>query len=304
MIERTKINPKIISIILKPQTISDFNSVLPNLFTFFKQRKRQIQFLESEESRLKKIFRHIPSEIKLINEKNLHVSSDLIITLGGDGTFIGVARTCTKSSPPILGVNMGRLGFITEFSKSEFFEGLNQVFQSKISLQKINLFKVEIFSKGTSLSKNFFLNDAVFNKNDIRRMIRLSVETQDEHIFDLSGDGLIVSSPIGSTAYSLAAGGPIMHPSNNAMILTPICPHGLTHRPLVINDKEKLIVKNPHQKEELSLTLDGQALFSMKSKQWVEITKSRNHYFNMVKNLERSYFCTLKEKFTHGKRFT
>ena len=300
MPDKTKINPKNISIILKPKIISDFSSVLPNVLTFLKQRKKNIQFLKSEENRLNKIFRQIPPEIKLINPKDLHPLSDLIITLGGDGTFIGVARECNKKAPPILGVNMGRLGFITEFSKSEFFDCLNQVFKSKAILEKINLFKIEIFSKeNKSLEKSFFINDAVFNKNDIRRLIHISVETQKEHIFDLSGDGLIVSTPIGSTAYSLAAGGPIVHPSNKTMILTPICPHILTYRSIVISDKEKLIIRNPHLKEELNLTLDGQALFSLKPKHRVEISKSQSRYFNIIKNQNRSYFSTLKDKLVH-----
>ncbi len=298
---KEKIKTENISIVLKPKETPEFNSVLPNLFNFFKRRKKCIQFLNTEEDRLKKIFRRLPNEIGFIQEKELHISSDLIITLGGDGTFIGVARKCTKNSPPILAVNMGKLGFITEFSKSEFFDILNLVIQSKVVFQKINLFKIEIFSKATALAKDFFLNDAVFNKNDIRRLINLSVETENDHIFDLSGDGLIVSSPIGSTAYSLAAGGPIVHPSNKALILTPICPHGLNHRPLVINDSEKVIVKNPHQKEELNLTLDGQALLCVRPKQFVEITKSSTHCFKIIKNPNRSYFSALKEKLTHGR---
>ena len=298
---KEKIKLENISVILKPKETPDFNNVLPNLFNFFKQRKKCVQFLDSEENRLKKIFRRLPSEIKLIQKKELHTSSDIIISLGGDGTFIGIARKCTKNSPPILGVNMGRLGFITEFSKSEFFDSLGSILQSKLELQKIHLFKVEIFSKNTSLAKDYFLNDAVFNKNDIRRLINLSVETDNEHIFDLPGDGLIISGPIGSTAYSLAAGGPIIHPDNKALILTPICPHSLNHRPLVINDNKKVIVKNPHQKEELNLTLDGQALLSVRPKQFVKITKSSTHYFKMVKNPNRSYFSTLREKLTHGR---
>ena len=257
----------------------------PTFSIFLKRRKKCVQFLVSEKDRLKKIFRRIPLEIKLIQKKELHTLSDIIISLGGDGTFIGIARKCTKSSPPILGVNMGKLGFITEFSKSEFFDSLGSILQSKLELQKIHLFKVEIFSKNASIAKDYFLNDAVFNKNDIRRLINLSVETENEHIFDLPGDGLIVSGPIGSTAYSLAAGGPIIHPDNKALILTPICPHSLNHRPLVINDNKKVIVKNPHQEEELNLTLDGQALLSVRAK---TICQNHQKFYALFQNGQKS----------------
>ena len=302
MSKEVKLSPKIISIVLKPKVISDFSSVLPNLVSWLHKRKKQVCFLSEEEQRILKIFKTQPKGVKFIDEKELHTNSDLIITMGGDGTLIGVARKAKKSTAPVFGVNMGRLGFITEFSKAEFFEYLTMVLEKKVELTKINLYKAEVLRTNGELDEGYFLNDGVISKNDISRMLSINVENETESIYSLSGDGLIVSSPIGSTAYSLAAGGPIIQPNVNAITLTPICPHSLTHRPLVISDKEKIIIKVPKGQENLSLTLDGQQLFSLNSKDIVTIRKSTTRYIHLVKNPERTYFHTLKEKFTHGRR--
>ena len=133
-------------------------------------------------------------------------------------------------------------------------------------------------------------------------MFKIDVECNEEHMYELSGDGLIISSPIGSTAYSLAAGGPIVHPSVNGIILTPICPHGLTHRPLVIPDSQTIELIVPKKEQELMLTLDGQSVHSLESLDRVRITKNKNRYINLIKNPDRAYFQTLKEKFTYGRR--
>src|SRR5690606_1398875 len=125
---------------------------------------------------------------------------------------------------------------------------------------------------------------------------------QDEHIYDLSGDGLIISSPIGSTAYSLAAGGPIIHPQVGALVLTPICAHSLTHRPIVVPDDMRITVKSRDKDEAIHLTLDGQQLLDINPYQVIKISKSKARYVKLVQNSERTFFHTLKVKFTHGRR--
>lgn len=291
-----------ITIVLKPRLITEFSAVLPNLCSWFSRRKIQVQFLVRDQDRVKKIFKTIPKNVSFIDDDKYHNFSDMIMTLGGDGTLIGVCRQATKHSPPIFGVNMGRLGFITEFSKAEFFEELDSVITGQLKTVKVQLYKVEIIEKNKVVQSAFFLNDAVFNKHHISRMIWLTVENQDEHIYDLSGDGLIISSPIGSTAYSLAAGGPIIHPQVGSLVMTPICAHSLTHRPIVIPDNMAITVKSQDKDESINLTLDGQQLLTVEPYQVVKVSKSKARSVQLVHNPERTFFHTLKVKFTHGRR--
>lgn len=293
---------KDIAIILKPNVSSEFENILPNLTSWLQRRKKNVYFLEKENERLMKIFKNDFKNLLFMAEDKIHAETDLIITLGGDGTLIGVSRKVTKNSPPIFGVNMGHLGFITEFSKSEFFEQLELTLKNNYTLSQLPLYCVEVFKKNKSIFKANFLNDLVINNNLISRMITLSVESNDEHVFNIAGDGLIISSPIGSTAYSLAAGGPIINPAVNAMAITPICAHSLTHRPLVIPDNAILTIKSAKPNEVIKLTLDGQETTVITSGEIIKVTKKKNIKVNLVKNPERHYYQTLKEKFTHGTR--
>lgn len=293
---------KIISIVLKPRETAEYNSIVPNLTTWLSKRKIKIKFHKAESDRLSKIFTKIPKSITLCSEGELFSKSDMIMTLGGDGTLLGVSRRCTRKSPPIFGVNMGRLGFITEFSKGEFYDDLSLVISGKYTVDRVRLFEVVHISNNNKPQKHYFLNDVVFNKNDISRIFSLNVDVDNEHVYHLSGDGLIVSSPIGSTAYSLAAGGPILHPSVSSMVLTPICPHSLTHRPIVISDKSEVLVKIPPKSESVVITLDGQQIVSVEAKDSIIVKKSVSRHVKFIKNSDRTYFHTLKVKFTHGRR--
>jgi len=295
---------KNISIVLKPKENIVFESILPNLASWLLRRKKTISFLEKEKERIQKIFKGDVKNLNFIAENELHSNSDLIITMGGDGTLIGVCRNITKKSPPIFGVNMGHLGFITEFSKAEFFDQLESTLKGNFELTQLCLYQVEVFSKKKEKPtfKGYFLNDVVVNNNQISRMLTLSVESEGEHIYNLAGDGLIISSPIGSTAYSLAAGGPIIHPLVNAITLTPICAHSLTHRPLVIPDHSNVMIKASKADESIKLTLDGQQAVVLDSNDVIKVTKKKTKIVRLIKNPGRTYFRTLKEKFTHGAR--
>lgn len=292
---------KNITIVLKPKVTAEFEGILPNLSHWLHRRKKNIYFLKKEEDRLNKIFKGDLKNINFVEEAELF-KTDLIITLGGDGTLIGVSRNIKKNSPPIFGVNMGHLGFITEFSKLEFFDQLEETLRGNYKLTNLSLYQVEVFKKNKSTFKGYFLNDLVINNNQISRMLTLSVESEGEHIYNLSGDGLIISSPIGSTAYSLAAGGPIINPKVNAITLTPICAHSLTHRPLVIPDTASVTVKAAKPDEMIKLTLDGQQALIVNSNETVKVSKRKSISVQLIKNSDRTYFRTLKEKFTHGTR--
>jgi NAD+ kinase len=290
-----------IGIILKPSHLDDISNLLTHLVRWLNRREKQIYFLTSEEDRLTDCL--TPNTLKLINivkDDYIFKKVDLLISLGGDGTLLGVCRH-VSSKVPVFGVNLGRLGFITEFSKKEFYEKLNIVFMGRYELIKTSLFSIEVI-ENKKIRKEYFLNDAVFTKNEIARMFTLSVSSNNQHIYDLSGDGLIVSSTYGSTAYSLAAGGPIVHPEVKAIILTPICAHSLTHRPLVIPDNFELQIKLLDKIDTVNITLDGQVCVPVKHGNTVKISKESRRSVSIIKNIERTYFHTLKEKFVHGRR--
>lgn len=297
----TSINSIIIA--LRPSNQKEFIDTLPNLIKWLSRRKKTVYFYQSDEAKVRKIFPNSNKPLEFLADTEVDKKIDLIITLGGDGTLLGICRKSTKASPPIFGVNMGNLGFITEFTKAEFYDELVKVIHGDFSLIKLPLFKVKILDGLKTISSHYFLNDLVINKNDISRMFTLAVETEEDHIYNLAGDGLIISSPIGSTAYSLAAGGPIIHPQVNSMVLTPICPHALTHRPLVIPDKMKVTIRIPKKADHLALTLDGQEIITIKKSYRIEISKAAaGRNAQLITNQDRSYFKTLKDKFTHGKK--
>jgi len=211
-------------------------------------------------------------KLKKIERSELFSYPDLIISLGGDGTLIGVSRLSPTLSPPIIGVNMGRVGFITEFTKEEFIQLISDNFKG-LTHYKLPLFKAKVIRDDKIIFKDYFINDTVLHKNDISRMFSLSIGTKEQHIYNISGDGLIISTPLGSTAYCLAAGGPLMYPEVKALALTPICPHSLTHRPFVMPENHEIHIKLLEDPKNVSLTLDGQEHIELQGSDIVIIKK-------------------------------
>lgn len=292
---------KNISIILKPSHIEDLDNIMTNLLRWLNRRQKKIYLLDSEKDRFQNLSNKTLSLINYEDEKFVFNKTDLLISLGGDGTLLGVSRK-VKSTLPVFSVNLGRLGFITEFSKNDFYEKLNVILLGKYTTFSKHLYGITVENKDNAKERSLFFNDAVFTKNDLARMFTLSVESSGEHIYDISGDGLIISSTYGSTAYSLAAGGPIVHPDVKALILTPICAHSLTHRPLVIPDNQVLRISIVENIDSVNITLDGQKCIHLNEHDIVSISKKTRRKITLVKNEERTYFHTLKEKFVHGRR--
>jgi NAD+ kinase len=291
-----------IGITLKPNSTPDFYHILPNLCSWLKKRNKQAIFKEEDKERVLKFFKSKnSSELKFWNSTEFHHKVDLMLSLGGDGTLIGVCRRI-KSSIPVLGINLGRLGFITEFNKNEYFDRLEDILQGKYTTISKPLFHVSIERKGKSIFKEFFFNDAVVAKNDIARMIYLRAELGNEHIYNISGDGIIISSPLGSTAYSMAAGGPIVHPEVKGLILTPICPHSLINRPFVVPDTCSINLKILPPHHSLTLTLDGQVAMSVDEQDVIRINSSKVKKVLLIINPEKSYFDTIRDKFILSKR--
>lgn len=181
---------------------------------------------------------------------------DCVVVLGGDGTLLSVGRAVGARSP-ILGINMGRLGFLTDTPASEIYEAVEKVLEGNYRVEQRTMLDVALHR--SSMTSEFrVLNDAVVAKSALARVIELRVEADGEEVTNYRGDGLIVSTPTGSTAYNLSAGGPLIHPRLPVIVLTPICPHALTQRPLVLPREAELTINLDTDREEAYLTLDGQ----------------------------------------------
>jgi NAD+ kinase len=243
--------------------------------------------------------RNIPSYLFSFQGKAVlpHFSHiQLAITLGGDGTVLFAARSLASQNIPILPVNLGNFGFITEVSQHEWKEALIAYFQGKSTFGRRILAKVEIKRNFSVIFESVYLNDAVISGAGISKILSLSASLSDTEIGKYRADGIIISTPTGSTAYSAAAGGPILHPEMNALILNPICPFTLSHRPLVISADEKIVIRIDHiQRTEVILTLDGQIDHPLKPGDEVLISKAPN-VINILNSQQRNFYEVLRSK--------
>lgn len=291
---------KTIGIILKPSTIPQFKPFIQRFHTHLQKAKAKVLYLSQESERLASMGLQ-DSAYQLVDEGTLFSKSEIIFSLGGDGTMIGTCRQAASSCASIVGVNLGHLGFTTEYTRDEIFEDLEAILAGNYSSGALPLFKVTIEEDQIVISEKLFLNDAVLAKRDIARMFAMTVRNDRETIYKLIGDGLIISSPIGSTAYSMAAGGPILHRDVCGMVLTPICPHSLTKRPMVLPHEMEIIIEPQKAEGSLSLTLDGQELYTISHKSRIKVV-SANKSVNIVTNPRRGFFQTLNDKFANSPR--
>jgi len=220
---------------------------------------------------------------------------DLIIALGGDGTFLYSARTFYPFGIPILGINAGKLGFLMEVHPSAIKESLEKVLKGRSEFKVLELLEIRAFRNGKLFCSLPFINDAVVSKGVLSRMVELSLSIDEEKLSQYWSDGLIVSSPTGSTAYNLAAGGPILTPDMDAIIITPICPHILGVRPIVTGNKREINIRLISGEADTTLTVDGQENFCLKIGDLISIRKS-NYNVKVYDLGERQFFNTLREK--------
>lgn len=224
---------------------------------------------------------------------------DVMVVLGGDGTMIATARTLGSREIPVLGINFGRLGYLTEFRTEEMIPALEAIIRGDYELKPRVMFDVEVWRGSERMLHGRILNDVVISKGALARIIEIEAQMNDEFIAVFRADGLIVSTPTGSTAYNLSAGGPLVYPTMNAMVLTPICPHTLSNRPLVMPDDAALEIKLKTATEEVAMTLDGQIGFRLEADDRIVITKSRTR-LNLVQPPDGNYFDVLRGKLRWG----
>ena len=222
---------------------------------------------------------------------------DLVVVLGGDGTLLSVARSL-ENEIPVLGVNLGNLGFLTEIRRAELYPALMQVLDDDYEIEERALLDVVLRSAdGTSQSFRV-LNDAVINKSALARIVELRLEVDGRRVTTYRSDGLIISTPTGSTAYNLSADGPIVCPTLPVVVLTPICPHALSLRPIVVPEAAAIEVKLVTE-EEVYLTLDGQEGMGMKAGDTISVQRSKG-VVRLVRVVDRTFYDNLRDKLHWG----
>jgi len=238
--------------------------------------------------------------VKEVPDEQLAASVDLILVLGGDGTMIATARMIEDLEVPVLGINYGGLGYLTEFRIEELYSALESILAGNYRLDKRVMLRT-LHQRGDEIvNRNRVLNDVVINKSALARIIEIEAYLNDQFVNSFRADGLIVSTPTGSTAYNLSAGGPVIFPSMNAIVITPICPFTLSNRPIVVPDDAVIELRLKTDHEDVALTLDGQVGIPLKIGDRVVIQKSRTT-FNLIQPSNRNYFDVLRDKLRWGR---
>lgn len=227
--------------------------------------------------------------------------ADLIVVLGGDGTLISVARHVGVRMKPILAVNLGSLGFLTEITRDETFATLERVFRGEYQISNRMMLDTVVLRDSREIARYSVLNDAVINKGAIARIIDMEVLVDGRYLTTFKADGLIVATPTGSTAYNLAAGGPIIDPEVASLVITPICPHTLTNRPLIVSGDAVIRIKVMFEDQHVYLTADGQVGMQLQVGDMVELRQSQIRT-NLIKSPSKDYFEVLRAKLRWGER--
>jgi len=261
---------------------------------------REIQLVGLAEIAHEQIKQKTGCAVEIVRNEELARSVDLILVLGGDGTMIATARMIGDAEVPVIGVNYGGLGYLAEFPIEELFAALEAILSGQYQVQKRVMLAVELWRGKELITRNRVLNDVVVNKSALARIIEIEAYLNSQIVNLFRADGLIVATPTGSTAYNLSAGGPVIYPSMNAVVITPICPFTLSNRPIVVPDESSIEVRLMTDKEEVALTLDGQVGFPLQVNDRIVISKSSTS-FNLVQPPNRNYFDVLRDKLKWGR---
>ena len=274
-----------------------FWKVLPDIISWAKNKSIDLFITTRIESQLK----DHDFDYQLIESADDFVKLDFILTLGGDGTIFSLARAVGDRGTPILGIHLGELGFLAEVVLEDMFTRLDEVVAGDYNIQKRIVIKC-IVNNGTEPQTFYALNDIVVDRGKSHRLLNCELLANDDFVAKYKADGLIVATPTGSTAYSLASGGPIVIPTFGSMVVTPICPHTLTLRPIVFPDDQILEISFPEDGEkDMALAVDGQVNEYLESTAKVVIQKAP-YKINMVNFTDSNYFNTLRTKLGWGVR--
>ena len=241
----------------------------------------------------------IINETSSYEKREISQQADLLIVLGGDGTLLSVAQAAHPYNIPILAVNLGSLGFLAEISIAELYPTLENILAGKFEIENRMLLNACIWRNGEKVEDHNVLNDVVINKGAVARVINLQVLVNGQYMTSYRADGLIIATPTGSTAYSLSAGGPIIHPSMHTLVLSPICPFTLTNRSILIPDQSVIQVKLAAEYDDVRVTLDGQEGYDMRAGDILEIKKTKTS-LQLIRGPNKNYYQILRDKLHWG----
>ncbi|NIQ95792.1 MAG: NAD(+) kinase [Desulfuromonadales bacterium] len=233
--------------------------------------------------------------------KSIPPMVNMVIVLGGDGTLISVARLIGDLKVPIFAVNLGSLGFLTEITRSEMMPLLEHVLKGDFTVSSRMMLDTSVKREGREVARYTVLNDVVLNKGALARIVDMEASVDDIYLTTFKADGLIVSTPTGSTAYNLAAGGPIIHPQLNCLVLSPICPHMLTNRPIIVSEDAHIKIELKFEDEDVVLTADGQVGMPLEHGDVVVVRKAKCRTY-LIDSPSKDYFQVLRTKLRWGER--
>ncbi|MBV1881496.1 MAG: NAD(+) kinase [Pseudomonadales bacterium] len=242
--------------------------------------------------------------LQVCSRKNLGEACDLVIVVGGDGCLLGAARALAKPGTPVFGVNRGRLGFLTDASPSEVEQRMDEVFAGNYTIESRFLLDVQIERAGQSIAFGDALNDVVLHPGQAVQMLEFELYIEGAFVYSQRSDGLIVSTPTGSTAYSLSAGGPIMHPSLDAVVLVPMFAHTLNSRPIVVHGSSEIKIVLGSDRDVIPhVSCDGQSSIQAQPDDVLYIRK-KPHKLNLVHTLDNNFYATCRDKLGWGSKLT
>jgi NAD+ kinase len=277
---------KTIGVYLNPLKKSSAN-IGKKVISFLEEKQVEILMLEDQG-------RFIENKKYEVTYETFYSKPEMIIVLGGDGTMLGVARRTYKKSIPILGINLGKLGFLTEIETDNIEEYLEKLLNDDFTIEKRMMLNCDIISENGEKKTFVALNDIVLKSASLR-MVVFDIQVSGYCLDQYAADGLIISSPTGSTAYSLSAGGPVVHPETNLMIINPICPHTMHNRSHVVDESDKVIVSAVEDVQEMLVTIDGQKIVNTTEGDKVHISKSSYSTY-LIRINQLSFYDRLRKK--------
>jgi NAD+ kinase len=281
-----------VGIIVKPES-HDVSEILDSVVAYLKTRSCKVFVDKSAKSYAELI---AANKLEMLDRKTLGDQCELVITLGGDGTILNAARSLADKNVPLLGINMGRLGFLADISPDEFIQVLDEIFAGNYEQDERYLFAAEVVRNDETIFNADALNDAVLHVRNVARMIEFETRIDGQFVNHQGADGLIVTTPTGSTAYAVSSGGPILHANLEAMALVPICPHTLSSRPLVVGSDSLVEVLICNTKQAIAqVTCDGQTSFDMEEGDVLRIRK-KTHTVTLLHPNNHNYYEILRAK--------
>jgi NAD+ kinase len=286
------IRTKSVAVISKPEK-PELAQILPPLLEWFRKHDYRV-VMDSESAAY-------ASGPEVIDRQEMASRPlDFVVVLGGDGTLLSTSRAVAKAGVPVLGVNLGSLGFLTEVPLPELYEALEDVDQKRAAIESRSLVECRLIREGKTILSYAALNDVIVNKSAMARLNAYDLFIDKAFVTSYKADGLIVSTPTGSTAYSMAAGGPILMPSVDAFVITPVSPHSLTHRPLVVRDSVEIEIVVKTGEEQAYLSVDGQVGMPVQDED--RVVCRRAEYQVQLLRIRRAFFEVLRTKLKWGQR--